>query len=111
MIQVVVLLALMFVYDKQTVYLLLFLPCYAGVVLYLVSDLPTSNVLSTLQTSVIPMMLLSRVSIGSPEAKVFYYEGLLLYKNTTQESLLTNQQLWHLDVGVGNRNLQLSLFI
>ena len=61
MIQVVVLLALMFHYNKQSVYLLLFLPCYAGVVFYLASDLATLSVLSSLQTSVIPIMLLSRV--------------------------------------------------
>lgn len=62
MVQVVVLLCLMFHYNKQLMYLALFLPCYAGVVIYLVSGFATSSVLGTLQTSVIPMLLLSRVS-------------------------------------------------
>jgi mannose-P-dolichol utilization defect protein 1 len=90
-IQVVVLLALMFVYDQQTVYLLVFLPCLAGVVLYLMSGLATPNVLSMLQTSVIPMMLLSRLS-----------QIITTFKNGTtgQLSLITCTMNW---LGTGAR--------
>ncbi|CAI8019478.1 Mannose-P-dolichol utilization defect 1 protein homolog [Geodia barretti] len=90
-IQVVVLLALMFVYDKQTVYLLVFLPCFAGVILYLVSGLATPNALSMLQTSVIPMMLLSRLS-----------QIVTTFKNgaTGQLSLITCTMNW---LGTGAR--------
>ena len=60
-VQVVLLLALMFYYNSQSVFLLFFLPAYGGLVWYLMSDFATSEILSTLQTSVIPILLLSRV--------------------------------------------------
>ena len=61
-VQVVVLLALMFYYNNHAVYMLVFLPVYGGTLWYLNSDLVTMEILATLQASVIPMMLLSRVS-------------------------------------------------
>ena len=61
-VQVVVLLALMFYYNNHAVYILVFLPVYGGTLWYLNSDLVTMEILATLQASVIPMMLLSRVS-------------------------------------------------
>ena len=58
----VLLLALMFYYNSQSSYLVVFLPCLAGGIWYLLfSSYITANVLSTLQTSVIPIILLSRV--------------------------------------------------
>ena len=51
----------MFYYNHHSTYLLIFLPVYAGAVLYLTSGMATDEILSTLQASVIPIMLLSRV--------------------------------------------------
>ena len=63
-VQVILLLILMFYYNQQSAYLMLFFPILAGIVWYLTSDLVTTEILGYLQTSAIPMMLLSRVREG-----------------------------------------------
>ena len=60
-IQMLILIFLMFLFNQHLTYLLLFLPVFTLALWILTSDLVTMNVLSTLQASVIPMMLLSRV--------------------------------------------------
>ena len=60
-VQVCILLFQMFYYNQQLVYMAIFCPVYASTVWFLTSDLATMELLSVLQTSVIPLLLVSRV--------------------------------------------------
>ena len=61
LVQIIILLVLMFYYNQQSIYLILFLPVYGASAWFLASGNVTEEILGTLQASVIPMMLLSRV--------------------------------------------------
>ena len=71
-VQVLVLLLLMYHYNKQMVHLAVFGPLYGVIVWYLTSDLVTMEILTMLQASVIPLMLISRV------CDVMYYSCVSL---------------------------------
>ena len=60
--QNVVIISLIFNYKNQRILIAVFAPVYSILAWYLTSDLASMELLSTLQTAVIPLMILSRVS-------------------------------------------------
>ncbi len=59
--QNVIIISLMFNYKNQRILIAVFAPVYSILAWYLTSDLASMELLSTLQTAVIPLMMLSRV--------------------------------------------------
>ena len=62
-IQVVILLSLMFYYNRQTTYAVAFPPLFALAAWFLTSGILTLDALTYCQGTVLPIMLLSRVSV------------------------------------------------
>ena len=56
-----ILLAQMFYYNKQMIYMAIFCPVYGTAVWFLTSDFASIELLSMLQACVIPLLLTSRV--------------------------------------------------
>ena len=62
-IQVVILMMMMFHYNKQLSYMVVFLAAYSGIVWYLLSPYVTTEILTALQALNIPLIVASRVSV------------------------------------------------
>ncbi|XP_064394212.1 mannose-P-dolichol utilization defect 1 protein homolog [Halichondria panicea] len=83
--QNVIIISLMFNYKNQRILIAVFAPVYSILAWYLTSDLASMELLSTLQTAVIPLMMLSRFT----QMYAIYSNG-----STGQLSLITSYLNW-----------------
>ena len=79
-IQVIILLGLLFYYNDHMMYTGIFVPVYGTAVWYLTSGLASMELLSTLQASVIILMLASRVRLWRPIATSMLSNNLVYVK-------------------------------